>query len=461
MNTADPTKPSLAPVLTGIAPPAAAASLAAGKSERPAELFAGRGREDISPPPGFPNVVIKDADFDEVLSPLFARALVLSDGRSKIAVLQWDLLTTGDDAVVNVRRLVSAATGIPAGNILVNAAHSHSSPFAPGDGNSKTRENAARVKAKPELNAQWEERLFAASVAAVNAANSSLQPVTLEVGRATVPEWQYSRRPRRPDGTVETIFVPADPYTMPAGLRFGPSDPTLTLLVFRDVGQRPIVTLFNYPCHAVSVYVSGVTYVAGQGPETFPYSIGSKAVSADWPGFAAEAIEAALGGRAIFLQGCAGDLVPARRGVEAAREMGRRIGERGAAAAVRGLRIDVDKLEAHSCRVGLPLNPATRAEKGTDLTIAEVQAFVLGSVAIVALPGEPMIEIAIAIQRGSPFPHTAVLGYSNGDGVIYVGMPGELARGGYGADKTALGTDECGAFLVDSALRLLREIAAR
>jgi neutral ceramidase len=93
--------------------------------------------------------------------------------------------------------------------------------------------------------------------------------------------------------------------------------------------------------------------------------------------------------------------------------------------------------------------------------MAEVQAFVLGPVAIVALPGEPMIELAMAIQKASPYPHTIVMGYSNGGGVMYVGMPGELARGGYGADRVAHGTDECGAFLVDTASRLLREIASR
>lgn len=86
--------------------------------------------------------------------------------------------------------------------------------------------------------------------------------------------------------------------------------------------------------------------------------------------------------------------------------------------------------------------------------------FVLGTVAIVALPGEPMIEIAMAIQRQSPYPHTLVLGYSNGGGVIYVGMPGELARGGYETTRdSSHGADECGAILVDTALRLLREMA--
>jgi len=267
--------------------------------------------------------------------------------------------------------------------------------------------------------------------------------VTLEISRALVPEWQFNRRPRRPDGTVKTIFVPDDPYALPEGLRFGPMDPTVTILLFRGK-LRPLVTLFSYPCHAVSVY---------------PFS---NAASSDWPGYAEDRVEARVGGGAIFLQGCAGDLVPARRGIEAAKEMGALIGTRVAAAVAGGLRVDVDRLEEASSKARLPWNAAKRAKTRADFDLAEVQVFVLGSVAIVALPGEPMIEIAMAIQRQSPYPHTLVLGYSNGGGVIYVGMPGELARGGYETTKdSAHGADDCGIILIDSALRLLREVSNR
>jgi hypothetical protein len=437
-------------VLTGVA---FAVVFAAARQAAAGELLAGIGREDITPPAGFPNLLIKDAKFEEVLSPLYARALVLGDGTRKIALLQWDLCSPGNDAVATVRRLVSAATGIPASNILVHASHTHSAPFAPGVSDNKDDPTLdARLNEQPSLNKEWTDRLFSASVTAAKTANTSLQPVTLEVGRAIVPEWQYNRRPRRPDGTVETIFVPTDPYTMPDGLRFGPMDPTLTTLVFKNSQQSPVVTLFNYPLVACSVYPT---------PEKGAPYVGSKAISADWPGFATDQIETNLGGRAIFLQGCAGDLVPARRGVEASKEMGALIGARAVGAATRGLRIDVNRLETNSSQVGLPWKLEMRAEKGTDLNMVEVQVFVLGSVAIVTLPGEPMIEIAMAIQKESPYPHTIVLGFSNGDGMIYVGMPGEKARGGFGAERWANGTDDCGTLMVETSLRLLREIAAR
>jgi hypothetical protein len=64
----------------------------------------------------------------------------------------------------------------------------------------------------------------------------------------------------------------------------------------------------------------------------------------------------------------------------------------------------------------------------------------------------------VAIREQSPFPQTLVLGYSNGNGVHYVGMPGEKARGGYEMGVAGAGTDECGALLVGAATRLLRQV---
>ena len=66
-----------------------------------------------------------------------------------------------------------------------------------------------------------------------------------------------------------------------------------------------------------------------------------------------------------------------------------------------------------------------------------------------------------SIREKSPFPQTLVLGYANGNGVHYVGMPGEKARGGYETTAAGAGTDECGALLVDTASTLLAEVFAK
>src|SRR5690606_3924211 len=113
------------------------------------------------------------------------------------------------------------------------------------------------------------------------------------------------RRPRLPGwGLAETKPSPVVQYNHPdwnpevlqGGASFGPMDRTLSLVSFRDGENKSIASLFHVACHAVSIYPS------------------NPAISADWPGAASRTISAALGGESLFLQGCAGDINPWRRG---------------------------------------------------------------------------------------------------------------------------------------------------
>jgi hypothetical protein len=222
-------------------------------------------------------------------------------------------------------------------------------------------------------------------------------------------------------------------------LRFGLVDPVVEALAFRDAGGKSVATLFNLSCHAVAVYSQ------------------RKGVSADWPGAACHTLQQTLGGEALFLQGCGGDIVPARRGLEQAGDMGAGIASRVATAVSHALVLKPAPLVVSRATVGLPLTEASIAQLGRPTTDAEIQVISCGDLVLVGLPGEPLIEIAMAIKRASPFAHTLVLGYSNGDGVEYVGLPGEKAKGGYEMGPYGLGTDECGGFIVATAVRLLRE----
>ncbi|HLT94614.1 MAG TPA: hypothetical protein VKZ56_08635, partial [Membranihabitans sp.] len=70
-----------------------------------------------------------------------------------------------------------------------------------------------------------------------------------------------------------------------------------------------------------------------------------------------------------------------------------------------------------------------------------------------------MTELNLAIQKDSPFPQTLVLGYSNGNGGHYCGMPGEKAHGGYETgEQTNLGSDQAGGLMVNTAVGLLEKL---
>jgi hypothetical protein len=263
--------------------------------------------------------------------------------------------------------------------------------------------------------------------------------VNLAIGRANAGEWLFNRRPVDPEGKVVTMFQPKDPYSLPDGLRFGPVDPTLAALTFQDPEGKTVAALFSVPCHSVSIY---------------PFHRG---VSADWPGPACAHVTEALGGETLFLQGCAGEIVPGRRGEQARADMARFFADRAIAALGQRYPLPDAPLRVARGMVGVPLMPEARAGAGTDLRRVEVQIVACGAFALVTLPGEPLNGLAGAIQARSPFPHTLVVGYANGRGVGYVGLPGEKARGGYEAGA-GQGTEEAGLFLIETAVRLLQEL---
>lgn len=404
-------------------------------------LGVGAAKVDITPDPQLTNWV-GHKPYDGVLDRLFVRALALSDGSHEFLVLAYDLTDVREPFVARVRRAVGAELGVAEGRILVHASHTHSAPWSPAfDAPLVDHERQALgpVERDPLFPA-WSQRLLEASVQVARRARAAQRPATVVLGRADVAEVLFNRRPRRPDGSVETIFEPADPRVLPNGLRLGPLDPTLTVLAWRDAEQRTIATMFHLPCHPVAIY---------------PYH---KGLSADWPGETAKRIETALGGEAIFLQGCGGDIVPARRGVAAREVMGKLVAERALAAVRQGLPLPLDALRSRSAGLDLPLTDAARRDTGRETFTTEVQVLACGPLALAGLPGEPLLDLSTAIQQRSPFPHTLVLGYSNGGGVQYVGLPGEKARGGYEMGEVGLGTDECGERLVATAARLLAEL---
>ena len=271
-------------------------------------------------------------------------------------------------------------------------------------------------------------------------ADATKRPASIAIGRAWAGEVLFNRRPVREDSKVETTFQPANPYTLPHGQRFGPMDPALTVLSFRDEDGKSIATLFHLPCHSVAIYSADAR------------------ISFDWPGAVCEQLRKALGGEAIFMQGCAGDIVPARRGLAERDAMAQLVSERALAAVTNSLVLVPGLLKINRSPVTLALTPSAGRDFGSASITSEVQTIACGSLAITALPGEPLTGIGQEILRRSPFPHTLVLGYSNGNGVEYVGLPGEKGRGGYEMGECGEGTDGCGQVLIEACETQLKKL---
>ena len=404
-------------------------------------LSSGTATADITPNPSVVNWITGEP-YDGVLDPLKLRTLYLSDGDSEVLILSWDLIDVTEEAVDLVRPAVQKTTSIPPSNILVFASHTHSSPRTHFDEKTVTLmdwEGGKQVLGDPVWN-EWKQTLPRVAAQASAEAKASAVSVGLSIGRADVGEWLFNRRPVGPDGNVLSMMHPEDPYTLPDGLRFGAVDPTLTTIGFADSSGEPHALFFAMPCHPVSIY---------------PHHNG---VSADWPGYACRHIEEELGATALFGQVCAGDIVPARRGVDERADMARFFADRALSAHRRSHPLDSSPLRLQTAGAELPLSEESCKVTGLDVHRVHVSVLSIGTLAIVCLPGEALNGLAREIQYRSPVPHTVVTAYVNGRGVSYVGLPGEKSRGGYEAGA-GLGADECGGILIDTSLDLLERVS--
>ncbi len=422
------------------------------------QLYAGAAHADITPSTDVKNWVTGEA-YGEVHDPIFARALVLSDGVEKVVILHWELVDVGESARDNIRQRVASSLNISPQNILVNAAHNHSAPWCPvyGDDSQRGKERYPwwvdrYMEAQDDDPAfqEWREKLLVQSLAAVEEANRELSPATMWIGRYDVSRFIRNRRPRPVREGVAQSNLPEkfnylhedwDPRVLSGDRTFGPLDRAMTVLSFRNSAGKNIGTIFQMACHAVSIY---------------PYLDG---ISGDWPGAVSRELALSLEGENMFLQGNAGNVNPWKRGEEAVQEMAEGLTHDILTTYEYSARLISDSIRTDRAVVGLPLTDYGQERTGLENIDAEIMAITIGSVALVTLPGEPMTELNQAIQKDSSFPQTIVLGYSNGNGGHYCGMPGEKAHGGYETGERAnLGSDQAGGIMVNTAIGLLDKL---
>ncbi len=250
----------LAPCLMWVASPAMADKRADTDS-----LRAGVAKSDIT----------TEAEGIRINDPLYAKALVLDDGATKLAIVAMDVTAiggigeVGDDFLPALRGRVESELGIPGPNMLVNASHNH----PPG-----------------KLLCEPEEQL-ARTFDAVRRAAENMTAVKIGAGAGHEDRIGMNRTLQLKSGKAWTIrhSNPCPPDEEVASV--GPIDPEIGVLRIDRTDGTPLAVVYNYACHPyVTVPRGGVT--------------------ADFPGFASEVIEENLGhgAMALFLQGAGGDI---------------------------------------------------------------------------------------------------------------------------------------------------------
>ena len=212
-------------------------------------LQAGAATSNITPPLGtlrvggfapFPTQFIHDE--------LHARCLVLSDGRTTVALVVCDLLGMHRSVSVEARRLIHEATGIPPSHVMISATHTHSAGSALG---------TSRYVNEQQLD---DYQLFLARRIAdgVRRAQYLLRPAQIGYSSIDVPEYLINRRwyvkegkGRANDfGRIELVTKTSGPKGNPNLDRpAGPVDPALPFVALRETGGRPIGVYAAYCMH--------------------------------------------------------------------------------------------------------------------------------------------------------------------------------------------------------------------
>jgi len=227
--------------------------------------------------------ITTDAEGAVIHDPLLAKVLVLDDGASCAVIVTMDttavggrsisrgvLSDVGEDFLPDLRRRMERDLGIPGGNVLVNASHTH----PPG-----------RLLCD---DAEQLERVFDA----VSRARRGMEPVTVGAGSGREDRITMNRTLRMKDGRHWTIrhANPCPPDAEVAGV--GPVDPEIGVLRVDRLDGRPLAVLYNFACHPL--------FGDAQG-----------AITANFPGVASRVVQETLGEEvtALFLQGAAGDAI--------------------------------------------------------------------------------------------------------------------------------------------------------
>jgi hypothetical protein len=438
----------------GLAIALAMIPVAAIGAEEQGVFKAGAATANISPWVGLSmNGGMSDNPVKHVHDELHARAIVLDDGKTRLAFVIVDSCMIPREVVEAAKTRITEQTKIPADHVLISATHAHSAP-------------ASTPVFQTDQDSRYVKFLAAKIGDAVTFAVNNLATAQVGWGMGRNADQIFNRRWRKKPGTI-----PADPFgkttdqvqmNPPPGSAdlvepAGPVDPEVGVLAVRRPDGTPIAVLSAYGLH----YVGGV---------------GGGHASADYYGAFARKMRRLLAPEAVdppfvaaMANGTSGDVnninFRTPRPAAAPYEQLNRVADELAAEVARVVRSieyhDNADLDARTAEISLGVrHPGSEeiapAEKILDeakgkplqtleqiyaretVLIAEyppevpltIQALRVGELGIAAIPCEVFTEIGLEIKAKSPLKPTFTIELANGYNG-YLPTKAQHALGGY------------------------------
>ena len=395
-------------------------------------LKGGTAKVNITPPVGI-CWAFDDKPMLDIADELYAKALVLDDGFAKIALISTDLLWIPNNMTLEIRRLVKEKTGIPEINILVCATHTHYVPnIYPG-----------HITTSP-IDTSYVQTLIKKIAGAVFIACKNIKDVKVGAAKGEIPEIIYNRRTKKTDGTIQMSFtLPQDT----SEFIFGPIDPEVGIIRIEDNNSNILASVINFSCHPTSAGYEDMSYV----------------ISADYPGYATKVIEQMEGGICLFTLGTAGDIVVIDRGENQRRQIGTALGAEALRRIQRVPTTGDVSIKVFKKNVSLPLkkNISTNSILYSDSTKnyinTEIQAFSIGDIYILGLPGENLVELGLEIKNRFREKNLFIITLSN-DIVGYVCHSEAYNEGGYEPTRGTNLAKGAGEIIIRESVNILNQL---
>jgi len=458
-------------------------------SQTGGKLMAGASLENITPALGCSIAGEMENEIaTEIHDELHVRSLVLDNGRTRLALATCDLCVVPRDIIERSKTLIEQNTGIPRGNVVISAVHTHSAPPA-----------AHLFQSIPDP--EYTDWLVVRIADGVRRAANHLEPARVGWRVGHENSVVFNRRYLMKPGTVgtdpfghNTDTVKMNPQVgSPNVIRpAGPIDPDVTVLAVESLQGRLICIFASYALH----------YVGGRGDGH---------ISADYFGAWANSLATMAGMPAgqtayppfvpILANACSGninnidvmhgppihhrdyekmqqvaDIVAAvtyrtwrtlefQDAVELAAseeelELGVRLPSAADLAEARAILASAPKTgQYQDIRQIYARETVIMSETYPATVKTLVQALRIGSLGIATFPGEAFVEMGMEVKSKSPFKPTLLIELAN-DYRGYIPTPEAFKMGGYETwrAKSSYLEKQAAPKLVAAALRRLSSL---